>query len=146
MTTKVITAVLCGALAGCATIPGAVVSYSVEGDAIVTPLTDTAGEPSRGRAVVAGRDANCLLCHSIAEIGQRFMGTVGPPLAGVGTRFTAGQLRLRVVDPTRVNPDIAMPAYYRIWDLDRVAEPYRGKTLLTAQQVEDVVAYLGTLR
>jgi sulfur-oxidizing protein SoxX len=74
------------------------------------------------------------------------MGNVAPPLSGVGSRLTAGQIRLRVVDPTRVKPDIAMPAYYRTHGLDGVAEAFRGKPVLTAQQVEDVVAYLGTLR
>lgn len=73
------------------------------------------------------------------------MGTIGPPLAGVGARLTPGQLRLRIVDPTRVNRDAAMPAYFRIDGLDGVAQNYRGRTLLTAQQVEDVVAYLATL-
>ena len=96
--------------------------------------------------MVVSRDANCLLCHSIPEKGQRFMGNVAPPLAGVGSRLTPGQLRLRVVDPTRVKPDVAMPAYYRTDGLDRVMEAYRGKPVLNEQQIEDVVAYLSTLR
>jgi sulfur-oxidizing protein SoxX len=104
------------------------------------------GEASRGREVVTGRDANCLLCHSIPETGERFMGNVAPPLSGVGMRLTPGQLRLRLVDPTRLNRDVAMPAYYRTQGLDNVMEQYRGKPVLTAQQVEDVVAYLTTLR
>jgi sulfur-oxidizing protein SoxX len=122
------------------------VPYVVQGDAIPKPLTTVPGEPARGREVVTGRDANCLLCHSIPETGERFMGNVAPSLSGVGARLTAGQIRLRVVDPTRLNPEVAMPAYYRTHGLDRVMEPYRGKPVLTAQQVEDVVAYLGTLR
>jgi sulfur-oxidizing protein SoxX len=122
------------------------VPYVVQGDAIPKPLTAVPGEPARGREVVTGRDANCLLCHSIPETGERFMGNVAPSLSGVGTRLTPGQLRLRVVDPTRLNPEVAMPAYYRTHGLDRVMAPYRGKPVLTAQQVEDVVAYLGTLR
>jgi sulfur-oxidizing protein SoxX len=123
-----------------------IVPYVVQGDAIPKPLTAVPGEPARGREVVTGRDANCLLCHSIPETGERFMGNVAPSLSGVGARLTPGQLRLRVVDPTRLNPDVAMPAYYRTHALDRVMEPYRGKPVLTAQQVEDVVAYLATLR
>ena len=95
---------------------------------------------------MVGRDANCLLCHSIPETGQRFMGNVAPALAGVGSRLTPGQLRLRVVDPTRIKPDVAMPAYHRTHGLDRVMEQYRGNPVLDAQQVEDVVAYLSTLR
>ena len=73
------------------------------------------------------------------------MGNIGPPLAGVGARLMPGQLRLRIVDPTRVNRDAVMPAYFRIDGLDGVAQNYRGRTILTAQQVEDVVAYLETL-
>ena len=120
--------------------------YTVRGDAIAEPLTPVPGNPERGREVVVSRDANCLLCHSIPETGQRFMGNVARPLAGVGSRLTPAQLRLRVVDPTRVKPDVAMPAYYRTRGLDRVMEQYRGKPVLNAQQIEDVVAYLSALR
>ena len=74
------------------------------------------------------------------------MGNVAPPLSGVGARLSAGQIRLRVVDPTRLKRDAIMPAYYRVDGLNDVALPYRGKPILTAQQVEDVVAYLVTLR
>ena len=70
------------------------------------------------------------------------MGNVGPPLAGVGARLSAGELRLRVVDSTRVNPDSVMPPYHRTDGLNRVAVLYRGEPVLNAQQVEDVVAYL----
>ena len=133
-------------LAGVAACAATALPYAVNGDTIDAPLTKEAGDPQRGREVVTGRDANCLLCHSIPEPEQRFMGNVAPPLAGVGSRLTKGQLRLRVVDPTRVKPDVAMPAYYRTHGLDRVMEQYRGKPVLTAQQVEDVVAYLSTLR
>lgn len=105
-----------------------------------------AGNPGKGREIVVGRDANCLLCHSVPETGQRFMGNVAPPLAGVGSRLTPAQIRLRVVDPTRVKADVAMPAYHRTHGLDRVMEQYRGKPVLDAQQIEDVVAYLSTLR
>jgi sulfur-oxidizing protein SoxX len=104
------------------------------------------GNPDKGREIVVGRDANCLLCHSIPEPGRRFMGNVAPPLAGVGSRLTPAQIRLRVVDPTRIKPDVAMPAYHRTHDLDRVMEQYRDKPVLDAQQIEDVVAYLSSLR
>jgi L-cysteine S-thiosulfotransferase len=133
-------------LVACAATPADTVPYVVRGDAIVEPLTAMPGDPSRGREIVTGRDANCLLCHSIPETGQRFMGNVAPPLSGVGGRLSAGQIRLRVVDPTRVKADVAMPAYYRTHGLDGVAEAFRGAPVLTAQQVEDVVAYLASLR
>jgi sulfur-oxidizing protein SoxX len=137
----------CCLLCSCATVSDdqGILQYQVQGDAIVKPLTSTPADPARGRIFVSGRDGNCLLCHAIPETGERFMGNVGPPLSHVATRLTDGQLRLRVVDPTRVNREVAMPAYYRIDALDGVAESYRGKPLLTAQQVEDVVAYLLTL-
>jgi sulfur-oxidizing protein SoxX len=117
----------------------------VRDDAIPEPLTEISGDASRGREIVVGRDGNCLLCHAIPETGQRFMGNVAPSLSHVATRLTPGQIRLRIVDPTRVNRDAVMPAYYRIEGLDRVAQPFRGQPILSAQQVEDVVAYLSTL-
>jgi sulfur-oxidizing protein SoxX len=120
--------------------------YEIERDAIPRPLTATPGDAARGRAVVVGRDASCLFCHAVPDSGERFMGTIGPTLAGVGGRLTAGQLRLRIVDPTRVNRDIVMPAYFRVDGLDRVGQNHRGRPILTAQQVEDVVAYLTTLK
>jgi L-cysteine S-thiosulfotransferase len=131
---------------GVAACAATTLPYAVNGDAIDEPLTKEVGDARRGREIVTGRDANCLLCHSIPEPEQRFMGNVAPPLSGVGSRLTKGQLRLRIVDPTRLKPDVAMPAYHRTHGLDRVMEQYRGKPVLTAQQVEDVVAYLSTLR
>jgi sulfur-oxidizing protein SoxX len=115
-------------------------------DALDEPLTALPGDAQRGREIVAGRDANCLLCHALPETGERFMGNVAPPLSGVGARLSPGQIRLRIVDPTRVNVDAVMPAYHRTQGLNEVAEAFRGKPVLTAQQVEDLVAYLVTLR
>ncbi len=136
--------VACCAVAGCATPAPAL--YSVTGDAIPAPLTAERGDPARGGSVVAGRDANCLLCHTAPDTGVRFMGNLAPPLTGVGARYGAGQLRLRVVDSSVLNRDTIMPAYYRATGLNQVAAAYRGLPILTAQQVEDVVAYLLTLR
>ena len=116
------------------------------GDALPAPLTAEGGDPARGRGVVAGRDANCLLCHAVPEIGERFMGNLAPPLTALGARYGAGQLRLRIVDSSLLNRDTIMPAYFRVTGLNQVAAAYRGLPLLTAQQVEDVVAYLQTLR
>lgn len=126
--------------------PHALVPYRVEGDAIREPLASLAGEAARGREVLLGRDGNCLLCHAVPETGARFMGSLGPPLSGVGARLSEGQLRLRIVDSMRVNRDTIMPSYYRIDGLNQVAEAWRGKPVLTPQQVEDTVAYLLTLR
>ena len=134
-------------MAGCALVaPDAPVSYRVDRDAIREPLTSASGDPERGREVLVGRDGNCLLCHAVPETGARFMGNLAAPLSGVGARLTAGQLRLRLVDSSRLNPDTIMPSYYRVEGLNEVAQAWRGKPVLTAQQVEDTLAYLLTLR
>ena len=138
-------AALIGELGGCGALAQAPLSYRVEGDAIRDRLA-APGDAARGREVVLARDFNCLLCHAVPEAEVRFMGNVGPPLAGVGGRLSEGQLRLRVVDPARLNPGSVMPSYYRVEGLNQVAAAWRGKTVLTAQQVEDTIAYLLTLR
>ena len=121
-------------------------AYEVKDYAIATPLTSTSGDPARGRAVILERElGNCLACHAI-PLDAEFPGSVGPPLAGVGARLTPAQLRLRVVDSKVLNPASAMPAYFRSSGLNRVQAEYVGKTILTAQQVEDVVAFLATLK
>jgi len=104
------------------------------------------GDAARGKAIVAARDTNCILCHEVPGSGAAAMGNVGPALAGVGARLSGAQLRLRIVDSTRVNPESIMPSYHRVEGLSRVPAQLRGKPVLSAQQVEDVVAYLGTLK
>jgi L-cysteine S-thiosulfotransferase len=122
-------------------------AYVVEGDAIPTSLTGVAGDPARGREIVTNRLVGlCLLCHSGPFPEARLQGTLAPDLKGTGTRWTTGQLRLRMVDSSRINPDTVMPAYYRIDHLARVARAFRGKPVLTAEQIEDVVAFLATLK
>ena len=88
----------------------------------------------------------CLLCHSGPFPEERFQGNLAPDLSGVGARLSAGQIRLRIVDPSRVNAQTIMPAYFRTEGLTRVAPAYRGKTVLSAEQIEDVVAFLTTLK
>jgi sulfur-oxidizing protein SoxX len=138
------------AVAGCAaTVPegtDAPAPYRVEGDAIRLSLSGAPGDAARGREIVLARDFNCLLCHAVPEAGGRAMGNLAPPLNGVGARLSEGQLRLRIVDSLRVNRETIMPSYYRTAGLNRVAADWRGKPILTAQQVEDTVAYLVTLR
>ena len=118
----------------------------VVGDGVPDRLA-APGDTARGRALIAAREsANCVLCHAVPDPAVRFAGNVGPSLAGVGARLSEAQLRLRVADNVRVNPATVMPSYYRIDGMDRVASNYAGKPVLTAQQVEDVVAWLVTLK
>ena len=143
---------LVGARAALAQVPPAlpvapVVAYEVVGDAIETSLTGAPGDATRGRAIVVNRQLGlCLLCHSGPFAEERFQGTLAPDLAGAGARASAGQLRLRIVDARRIHSASLMPAYHRVDGLERVAAVWRGVPLLSAQQVEDVVAFLQTLR
>src|SRR4029077_3745537 len=115
-------------------------SFEAVGDAIPKPLTGETGDAGRGRSIVVNRDqGGCTLCHEVP--GETRFGNIAPPLVGAGAKLSLGQLRLRVADSTRVNPDTPMPAYYRTEGLRQVAAAYRGKPVLSAQQVEDVVAY-----
>ena len=116
-------------------------------DAMPQSLTGAQGDPARGRAIVANRQVGlCLLCHSGPFPDERFQGNLAPDLKGVGARLSEGQLRLRIVDSSRVNPASIMPAYHRTEALVRVGPAWRGKPILTAGQIEDVVAFLMTLR
>jgi sulfur-oxidizing protein SoxX len=121
--------------------------YSVNNDSIEASLTGQPGDAARGRAIVVDRQLGlCLLCHSGPFPEARFQGNLAPDLRGAGARLSAGELRLRLVDGRRLNPDTIMPSYYRTDGLTRVARPFAGKPLLDAAQIEDVVAFLTTLR
>jgi sulfur-oxidizing protein SoxX len=121
--------------------------YAIVGEAIPASLTGTAGDPVRGRAIVLDRRLGaCLLCHTGPFAEEKFQGTLAPDLSGAGSRWSEGELRLRIVDPTRLNPVTIMPAYYRVEGLTRVGHAWRGKPILTTEQIEDVVALLVTLR
>ncbi len=120
--------------------------YVVAGDAIVAPLTGTPGDAARGRALVLNRSSTCILCHSGPFPEEKFQGDLAPSLAGAGSRWSEGQLRLRLVDGSRLNPATIMPSYYRVDGLQRVGSAWRGKPILSADQIEDIVAYLTTLR
>jgi sulfur-oxidizing protein SoxX len=145
-------AALAGALAA-AFLPGGSVSagpltpYHVTGDAIAAPLGGLVGDADRGRRIVLDRGrGNCLICHAVPVPAEPFQGDLGPDLAAVGSRLTAGQIRLRMVDTTRVNPDSIMPPFYRVDGLVRVATRFAGTPVLTAQEIEDVVSWLETLK
>ncbi len=122
-------------------------AVTVVGDGIPAALEGRVGDPARGRAIVATRQQGlCLLCHAGPIPEERFQGNLAPDLAGAGARWSVAQLRLRLVDARRLNPESIMPAYYRTEGLTRVGRAWEGKPLLDAQQLEDVVAYLATLR
>jgi sulfur-oxidizing protein SoxX len=129
----------------CAAIAQALRPYAVAGDAILDSLTGMPGDPARGRALVLNRTSTCILCHSGPFPEEKFQGDLAPNLAGAGGRWSEGQLRLRLVDASRLNPATIMPSYYRLDGLDRVGTAWRGKPILSAEQIEDVVAYLVTL-
>jgi len=121
--------------------------YTIVGDAIPASLTGAPGDAERGEKIVTNRQVGlCLLCHAGPYPQERFQGTMAPDLKGAGARSTEGQLRLRIVDASRINRETIMPPYYRVDGLIRVSPGYRGKPILTAEQIEDVVAYLMTLR
>ncbi len=125
------------------------VSYTIDKTdySISESLTGQPGDAEKGRAVAIDRKrGNCLACHTLPIPEQPFHGRIAPPLNGVGARYTVGQLRLRVVDPKVVNPNSIMPAFYKSEGFHRVMEEFEGKPILTAAEVEDVVAYLATLK
>jgi L-cysteine S-thiosulfotransferase len=120
--------------------------YAVVGDGIPDSLTGVPGAAARGRALVLDRAATCILCHSGPFPETRFQGDLAPNLAGAGSRWSESQLRLRLVDASRFNPETIMPSYYRMDGLERVGRNWQGKPILSAEQIEDIVAYLITLR
>jgi sulfur-oxidizing protein SoxX len=120
--------------------------YVVVGDGIPTSLTGAPGEMSRGRALVVERSSTCILCHSGPFPETKFQGDLAPSLAGTGNRWTARQLRLRLVDASRFNPATIMPSFYRVDGFGRVGRAWRDKPILSAEQIEDIGAYLANLR
>jgi L-cysteine S-thiosulfotransferase len=127
-------------------LPLLLAGQAVGDEGIPASLTGAKGDPARGRAIVANRQVGlCLLCHTGPFPEERFQGNLAPDLREAA-RLTEAEIRLRLVDPARVNPKTIMPAYYRTEGLTRVTPAYRGKPVLTAEQIEDVVAYLLSLK
>ena len=121
------------------------VPYKIVRDGIPESLAGSPGDATRGRALVLDRSTTCILCHS-GPFGTQFQGDLAPSLAGAGNRWTASQLRLRLVDAAHFNADTIMPSYYRVDGLTRVGRNWTGKPILTAEQIEDIVAYLASLK
>ena len=118
---------------------------SLAAPACAQPQADDAA--SRGAAIVASRSTGlCILCHAMPGVDDVHAGTLAPSLAGVGTRLDASELRLRLVAPRRFNPTTIMPSYGTTEGLERVAATRRGQPILDARQIDDVVAYLATLK
>ena len=132
-------------------LPGAAAAqglraYAVIGDAIPESLTGMPGDAVRGSALVLDRTSTCILCHNGPFPELKLPGDLAPSLTGAGSRWSEGQLRLRLVEASRLNPATIMPSYYRVEGLRRVGAAWRGKPILSAGQIEDIVAYLATLR
>ncbi|MDX2264469.1 MAG: sulfur oxidation c-type cytochrome SoxX [Hyphomicrobiales bacterium] len=149
--TKYVSAAAIWAVASCfaaahAATEGGVARYEVVGDAVPEPLDSLQGDAARGQAIVLDRrKGNCLICHSFPVAGEPFQGDIGPAMAGVASRLSEGQIRLRLIDQSRVNPETIMPPYHRVDGLRDVASDYAGRPALTAQEIEDVTAYLMSL-
>jgi sulfur-oxidizing protein SoxX len=140
-------AVGCGLVVGAPVRAEALRPYTIVGSAIPASLTGAKGDPARGRAIVTNRNVGlCLLCHSGPFPDERFQGNMAPDLKGAGKRWSEGELRLRLVDARKLNPATIMPPYYVVEGMNRVVPSLRGKPILTAEQIEDVVAFLATLR
>ena len=134
------------AILPCAASAAALRTYAIVGDAIPQSLTGEPGDITRGRALVVDRANTCILCHNGPFPEAKFQGDLAPGLGGAGSRWSEGQLRLRLVDASRLNPATIMPSYYRVDGLDRVGPAWRDKPILSAEQIEDMVAYLASLR
>ncbi len=148
--TLTLAAILCAGSAYAASVqvsePG-LVSYTIVDDmAINEPLTDTAGDVANGRKLAVNRKkGNCLACHVMPISEQSFHGETAPSLYGVGNRLSEGELRLQLVNSKVTNENTMMPSFYRVTGYNRILKKFDGKTILSAQEVEDIVAYLKTL-
>lgn len=115
----------------------------IVGDAVPASLSGAPGDSDRGRTLFVSREeGHCVLCHRIEGLEAEFQGNIGPSLTGIGSRLDAGQIRYRIIDAQRIWPDTVMPAYYRTHGLRQVEREYEGKPALSAQQIEDIVAFL----
>ena len=122
--------------------------------AIETPLTSAEPDVENGKVLMNKGAGNCIACHAVTELSHlQWHGEIGPILDGVADRYTEAELRGMLVDSKRWFPGTMMPAFYRTEGFIRIGDAYTGKALegevsplLTAQQIEDVIAYLLTLR
>jgi len=116
-------------------------------DVITESLSGKPGDATKGRAIVLSRQTGlCILCHNGPFPEERFQGNLAPDLAVSAARLSKEQLRARIVDASQFNPDSIMPSYYRKDHFTRVAPQYAGKSILSAQDIEDVVEFLVSLK
>ncbi|MCJ9733425.1 sulfur oxidation c-type cytochrome SoxX [Bradyrhizobium sp. PRIMUS42] len=139
-------AALIAASLACAASANELVPYKIVGDGIPASLTGSPGDAARGRTLVLARTTTCILCHSGPFPETRFQGDLAPDLTGAGNRWTASQLRLRLVDASRFNAQTIMPSYFRNDGFVRVGRNFAGKPILSTAEIEDIVAFLATLR
>lgn len=127
---------------------GETISYEVVDEGVPKAFTAEAGNADRGKKIYANRKkGNCLACHVTSDLKDMpFHGEIGPPMDGVASRYSAAELRLRIANPKVLNDDTIMPAFYRNDGFTRVLKKFQGKTVLSAQEVEDVIAYLMTMK
>lgn len=119
----------------------------IKDDGIIAPLGNSPGDPERGAETFVSRNGgHCVLCHVLDSVNAPFQGNVGPALSGIGDRLSPAQLRLRIAQPSVIWPDTLMPSYYSLDGLNQVAPAYQGETILSADEVEDLVAFLSTQR
>ncbi|MEY9883485.1 sulfur oxidation c-type cytochrome SoxX [Bradyrhizobium sp. USDA 328] len=144
--TSAIAVLIAACLALSSTKANELVPYTIVNDGIPASLTGSPGDAARGRALVLARTTTCILCHSGPFPETRFQGDLAPDLTGAGNRWSVNQLRLRLVDASRFNPQTIMPSYYRAGGLVRVGRNFAGKPILSAAEIEDIVAFLATLR
>ena len=136
-----------GTVANAAGAPKLVKYKVVDENSIPQNLTGKKGDPVNGRKLAINRKkGNCLACHVMPIPEQSYHGKIGPDLNGVASRYEEGELRLRIVNPKIINEATIMPAFYRNDGFHRVMKKFNGKTIISAQDVEDIVAYLMTLK
>lgn len=127
--------------------PPLIPSSMIVGDGIESPLTDARGDPGRGAVLFESRDGgHCVLCHVLETVDAPFQGNIGPSMTGIGERLSPAQIRLRIAQPSVIWPDTMMPSYYSREARHQVASAYRGETILTAGEIEDLVAFLAAQR
>lgn len=146
MRTVCVAAVCAALMAGCSE-DRLIAPSQIVGDAIPDSLTGAPGDLEQGKAVFVEREGgHCVLCHVVTSLDAPFQGDLGPALSDVGARLSPGQIRLRIVDASQLNAETVMPPYYRIHGLNQVVDGQAGQPVLSSEQIEDLVAYLASLK